>query len=752
MLCKKDGILTWRITRHMRRLLISFLLFAAFGFADGQIKSVDSDVKSSYMVHPGISHKRSDLERMKFNIKAGISPWKSSFDLLAANSYANYYYPVQGNSTITLLDATVSPAYNKFKFDGLAAYYNALMWYFTDDTRHAEKAIEIFSAWSNLTGIKTGGTDPLDAGRVIWKMLEAAEIIKSTYSGWNQADIDKFKAMLVYPGYSTIVEPTAAIISDNATFYWLMYNGDPGRHGNQGLFAIRGIMAMGIFFDNRVMYERALNYIKGLPHRPDDIPYPSGPPITTTIPGSGSNIYYDEYTLVSPYRETTITDYGYNELINNYIWENGQCQESSRDQGHAFGGVSLVISLCEIAWNQGDDIYSILNNRPLLGIEYALRYNVSLNYTFPDQVSPWEPTFESGEFIQRRDRTGRWFSKKINPWNANDLTRLTRGTTFKSGSTPIHEEVLAHYQGRMGLPDDVVKWTKRARDISFAELGEERGGFEVDHPGWGGLAYRRPSLCAGDPVNDFIDTLPQFQMPIIPATLEAANFDDFTSKGETYTYHDLTSGNQGGAYRITDNVDIQTCSDGGYNLTDLDSGEWLNYTIYIPVAFDYTLSFRYAAANGNGKIKFTFAGTDKTGEMTVPFGSPNSTGLNDWKTYSFPEIVHLEKGVQSMRIHIAGESDAFILKSVTLGSSGSGIGDTEFEVFKCFPNPAGDLLYIDNCLEGRFEIFNSYGVLITYGSIEGNHQSVSLINLLPGLYIVRVTNTQITENKKIIRK
>lgn len=655
----------------MRGLLIFFFLVTALSLADGQRATGDINTKSSVMVHPGISHKKSDLDRMKFNIKAGINPWKSSFDLLAANSYASCFYPVQGRSSVTLLNSTVSSEYNKFKFDGLAAYYNALMWYFTGDQRHAEKAIEIFTAWSNLTGIKTGGTDALDAGRVIWKMLEAAEIIKNTYSGWNQADINKFKAMLVYPGYSTTTEPTAAISGDNATFYWMMYNGDPGRHGNQGLFAMRGIMAMGIFLDNRVMYERALRYLKGLPHRLDDLPYPSGPPITTTVPGSGSNIYFDEYTLVSPYRETTITDYGYNELISNYIWENGQCQESSRDQGHAFGGVSLVISLCEIAWNQGDDIYSILNNRPLLGIEYALRYNVSLNYTFPDQTSPWEPTSESGEFIQKRDRTGRWFSKKINPWNANDLTRVTRGTTFKSGSTPIHEEVLAHYQSRMGLPDDAVKWTKRARDISFAELGEEQGGFDVDHPGWGGLAYRRPSYCAGDPVNGFSDTIPLFSMNVLPATVEAVNFDDFTTKGEGFTYHDLTPGNQGGAYRNSDNVDIQVCSEGGYNLTDLVAGEWLNYTVYVPTAFDYTLSIRYAAANGNGKIKFTFAGTDKTGEVTVPFGSPYSTGLTDWQTFNLPGAFNLEKGVQSMRILISGDSDAFILKSVTIESSGN---------------------------------------------------------------------------------
>ncbi|MEI8633985.1 hypothetical protein P4S72_21700 [Vibrio sp. PP-XX7] len=43
--------------------------------------------------------------------------------------------------------------------------------------------MEIFNAWVNLKGIKSGGTRSLDAGRVIWKMLEGAEIIRHTYKG-----------------------------------------------------------------------------------------------------------------------------------------------------------------------------------------------------------------------------------------------------------------------------------------------------------------------------------------------------------------------------------------------------------------------------------------------------------------------------------------------------------------------------------------------------------------------------------------
>ncbi|MEJ6979706.1 fibronectin type III domain-containing protein [Pedobacter sp. P351] len=617
--------------------------------------------------HPGISHKKSDLERMKYMVQAGIEPWKTSFTTLSANQYASYNYIVKGASANTVIDGVIAAEYNKVKFDGLAAYYNALMWYITGDTRHAQKAVEIFNAWSNITRFNDDGTKALQAGRAIWKFLEAAEIIKTTYTGWAQADMDRFKAMLVYPGYSTTTVPSAAIASKDATFYWYMYNGDSGRHGNQGLFAMRSLMAMGIFLDNKVMYDRALRYLQGLPHRADDLPYPSGPPIVNATPNAAaSNEYYDEYTRTG--ESTTIPDYGYNELISNYVFENGQCQESSRDQSHAFGGVGLLSSIGEIAWNQGDDLYGTLNNRILLGLEYSLRYNLSYNYTFPDQPAPWEPTVASGEFIQIRDRSGRWFSKKINPWNGNDLTRLTRGENQKSNTSPIHEQALAHYQGRLGLAETDVKWLKRGQEISEAEFGYEQGGFEMDHPGWGGLAYRRPALSAGDPCY-FSGGKPVFRMNVLPGTIEAEDYDYFAGNGEAKSYHDLTSTNTGSQYRTVEGVDVETCAEGGFNVAVMEPGEWLNYTINVPTTGNYDITIRYGSANANGSVRFDFAGINKTGDVAVPFGGASSTGLQDWKDFTVASGVLLEAGVQSMRVYVSGSASAYNLNKINLAMS-----------------------------------------------------------------------------------
>ena len=54
---------------------------------------------------------------------------------------------------------------------------------------------------------------------------------------------------------------------------------------------------------------------------------------------------------------------------------NGQCGDTGRDQGHAFAMVGNLVSVAEIAWAQGIDLYQVLDNRLLTLSEYWCRYN-----------------------------------------------------------------------------------------------------------------------------------------------------------------------------------------------------------------------------------------------------------------------------------------------------------------------------------------------------------------------------------------
>jgi hypothetical protein len=582
-------------------------------------------------------------------VEAGVAPYADAFQALRSHARASPSYVVQGNPSQTVVnrEGTNGP---QFEADTTAAYLNALMWAVTRDARHAEKCVEIFNAWRNVTEVTGGGTEALNAGLFAWKMLEAAEIIKSTYDGWAASDIEAYSRMLVYPGYSGSAVP-AGLSQTNGTFYWRIYRGDPGRHGNQDLIAWRAMITMGVFLDNRIMFERALRYFKGEPHRTDDLPYPSGPPPAGTQ--TDDNEYFTTYQVGAS--TNAQTDYGYNGVLGNYVWASGQNQESSRDQQHAFFGLGICAGIAEVAWNQGDGVYNSLDFRLLRGFEHMARYNVSLLQSFPDQTTPWEPS--GADFLQRLDRTGRWFSKQINPYFDNDFARLSRGDF--PAKRPVFEQPLAHYQVRMGRPATETLWTERGRDVSIERGGYEGVGFSLDHPGWGALTFRRPTWAAGDPIRGFTEGLPVFGIPELPGSLRAVNYDHFPIDGEGRTYHDSSTGNSGSAYR-RDGVDIACAPGDRLVVTNVAAGEWLSYTVYVPRAGSYPIAVGYSATAAGGAVRVASAGSDVTPDVALPSTSGAVATLPIG-------TATLAAGVQTLRVIFSGAPESGEFSEIVVG-------------------------------------------------------------------------------------
>src|SRR5262245_27723149 len=52
-------------------------------------------------VHPGGLLKRSDMDRMRYQVAAGIEPWASAYGVLRADALASPTYAVRGNPTWT---------------------------------------------------------------------------------------------------------------------------------------------------------------------------------------------------------------------------------------------------------------------------------------------------------------------------------------------------------------------------------------------------------------------------------------------------------------------------------------------------------------------------------------------------------------------------------------------------------------------------------------------------------------------------
>jgi len=135
----------------------------------------------------------------------------------------------------------------------------------------------------------------------------------------------------------------------------------------------------------------------------------------------------------------------------------------------------------------------------------------------------------------------------------------------------------------------------------------------------------------------------------LPANrVEAENFDN---GGEGVAYHDNDSSNNGGQYR-SEGVDIETCSEGGYNVGWSNNGEWLEYTVNITTTGNYTVKARAASNNNNCKFDITFSnGNKSTGDYNY-----NATGgWQSWTTLEKTGIA-LNAGEQVMRVNFKSSS------------------------------------------------------------------------------------------------
>jgi len=138
---------------------------------------------------------------------------------------------------------------------------------------------------------------------------------------------------------------------------------------------------------------------------------------------------------------------------------------------------------------------------------------------------------------------------------------------------------------------------------------------------------------------------PYFATPTpIPGKIEIENFD---LGGEGIAYHDNSTGNAGNQYRTTEDVDLENCSEGGYNIGYVAAGEWLEYTIDVTTAAQYTLSVRVANPGAAKTMHVELDGQNISGNITVPA----TGGFQAWQTVSVTTPL-LSKGVKVLRVSL----------------------------------------------------------------------------------------------------
>lgn len=274
-------------------------------------------------VHPGGLHTRADLDRMKSKVAAGEHPWIDGWNLLVKDSKAQDNWRAQPSADMR--------SRQRAQDDATAMYYNALRWYISGETKHADCAVRIANDWASKVNERPYGDDL--SGIPIGSFALAAEVLRE-YPGWEKRDFDKFKGMMLnywYPKSSDFLKNHRGGPVSRSWANWDACN----------MLAVLGI---GVLCDDRGKFDEAVAYFKN-------------------GPGMGS------IKNAVPYL---------------YPGGLGQWQESGRDWAHTMGGQGLLAEFCQTALNQGVDLFGYDDNRLLKGAEYAAQFTLwkGVPYTY----------------------------------------------------------------------------------------------------------------------------------------------------------------------------------------------------------------------------------------------------------------------------------------------------------------------------------------------------------------------------------
>jgi len=159
--------------------------------------------------------------------------------------------------------------------------------------------------------------------------------------------------------------------------------------------------------------------------------------------------------------------------------------------------------------------------------------------------------------------------------------------------------------------------------------------------------YSSPNVVNRDNLPDLKMQCAYSSISHLPGKIEAESFDKC---GEGVSYHDMDAANTGGAYRTGEGIDIESCSEGGYDITNIKKGEWQAYTVQIDSAGSYYFDVRIAAADSGKTLHIEMDGSDITGQVKIP----NTGGLQNWQTVTVTSSL-LTKGKKSMIIYMDGD-------------------------------------------------------------------------------------------------
>lgn len=415
-------------------------------------------------VHPGGLHTQEDFDRIKDLLAKGDPTITAAVKVLTQAAYAQSTAGTSPVQTIVRGGGKGENYINAAR-GATIAYQNALVWKITGNKANASHAINVLMQWANTTkGIGGDSNYALAAGLYGYQFAQAAELLRD-YEGWAPERFEQFRQWMLQVWYPSAM---GFLRGRNGTWenvgrWWQA----PGHYwSNWGLCNALCVMSIGVLCDDVFIYNQGLSYIKY-----DQVG-------TFTDPRTANPILNDGLTEFMGNLVVTVTNTPANLKASSY-GTIGQMQESGRDIGHATMAAGLAIDIAHMAWNQGDDLFSFMDNRLAAGIEFVAAQTQNI------EGLPWTNYKYGTNGIYYTD---------------NRCWTMT-GPALGNQIRPYWGTVIGHYQGVLGkdMPYSEMAYANLIKNgPDGGGQGSTSGGY--DHLGYSVLMNYRDHKATAEEV------------------------------------------------------------------------------------------------------------------------------------------------------------------------------------------------------------------------------------------------------------
>jgi len=202
---------------------------------------------------------------------------------------------------------------------------------------------------------------------------------------------------------------------------------------------------------------------------------------------------------------------------------------------------------------------------------------------------------------------------------------------------------------------------------------------------------------------------------------------------------------------VTENT---TDSGGGLNIGYTDVNDYAEYPVFISQPGIYDLKFRIAAQSQSGRIELLLI-ENETSESVGLFNLPVTGGWQSWVTSNHE--INLEAGVYILRLRVA--QSGFNLNWMEILYSDSNLSANNLEddppYITLHPNPFNASLTLKTTLNNRINnltLFDISGrIILVKKGINSSSKKLNLTELISGHYFIKITTTNGTITKKIIK-